>query len=125
MKKHKKVVQAVNNYNYQNYESQLKLASSYFTNSGWVGYKKALDVSRNLDAMIKRQTTMSGKIVSPIQFSQSKDTIIAIVPVDVTYKFPGGTKMPTSTLKVTLSMIHTPEGLKVTQYIAQMRLFLK
>jgi hypothetical protein len=39
------VIEAVNNYDYQNYESQFKLASNYFTNSGWIEYKKALDDS--------------------------------------------------------------------------------
>jgi hypothetical protein len=74
----------------------------------------------NLNATIERKQTVSAKIVGPIQFSQSQDIIIATVPVDVIYKMPEGAEFKMSS-KVTLNLVQTPDGLKVSQYLAQMR----
>jgi len=108
----KQVVDALYNYNYQNYQKKLNEASDYFTNLGWRKYKKGLDASNNVQAVKKMKMTVTEKIVGPIKIIPAKDTLTSIVPVEITYHT---TRTVNKKLfKINIKMIRELGSLKIT-----------
>lgn len=84
---------AATSYNYDNYETQLKIAKKYFTADGWSGYMSDLSKSKNIEAITNRQMKISTKvtgqpkIVSDGLLSGSYTWIFEI-PISITYYMP-------------------------------------
>ena len=51
-------------YNFVNYESQLELASEYFTQNGWNSFMNSLKESNNLNTMISKKLVVSAVALS-------------------------------------------------------------
>lgn len=119
---------AVFNYNYQNFQQKLQLASKNFTATGWQTFSKALDSSSNLSTMQQYHLTMVGQITGEAKIikhnlQNNEESWNIQIPMEVTYTTPENKKLVHNyVVKVGIVPVDKSEnssGIAVIQFIAQ------
>lgn len=118
---------AVNTYDFFNYRDQLQRASEYFTTDGWQAYLTELKNSRNLNAVLEKKLVVSAVATrAPTVLREAvidgAYTWAVQMPVLVTFQSASEYSQQSQVVTLMIKRISTltnPNGLGITNYIAQ------